>query len=227
MNNEKVSDLTAHINFKIEHSNLVNLDNHDKDTKKNNEDVKNTYGFFKKPSNEDIFEQQIVEDIIKTEPYEHKKIETPYVKPSEQDAQTTENEIIKENDEFLQTASEFNKIDAAATKQKEVDFYDKLSDDVQDVTDSRQAIDDAPKTEYILIDDELFCDNDTKEIKNLVGIITMETDVNDILFDHEPVDVSPNIPWAPDPTGVFDVLLPKNIGKNKAIKKNLENFNQN
>ena len=31
---EKVSDLTAHINFKIEHSNLVNLDNHDKDTKK-------------------------------------------------------------------------------------------------------------------------------------------------------------------------------------------------
>ena len=185
----------------------------------NNEDVKNTYGFFKKPSNEDIFEQQIVEDIIKTESYEHKKIETPYVKPTEQDAQTIENEIKNEIDEFLQTASEFNKIDAAASKQKEVDFYDKLSDDVQDVTESRQAIDDAPKTEDILIGDELCSDTDTKYIKNLVGIITMETDVNYILFDHEPVDVSPNIPSAPDPTHFSDVLLPKNIGKNKAIKK--------
>ena len=48
----------------------------------------------------------------------------------------------------------------------------------------------------------------------------METDVNDILFDHEPVDVSPNIPSAPDPTHFSDVLLPKNIGKNKAIFKN-------
>ena len=47
----------------------------------------------------------------------------------------------------------------------------------------------------------------------------METDVNDILFDHEPVDISPNIPSASDPTHFSDVLLPKNIGKNKAIKK--------
>ena len=198
-----------------------------KTLKKNNEDVKNTYVFFKKPSNEEIFEQQIAEDIIKTEPYEHKKIETLYVKPTEQDAQTIENEIKNEIDEFLQTASQFNKIDAAVTKQKKVDFYDKLSDDVQDVTDSRQAIDDAPETEDILIDDELFSDTDTKDIKNLVGIITMETDVNDILFDHEPVDVSPNIPSAPDPTPFSDVLLPKNIGKNKTTKKFFKNFNKN
>ena len=54
-----------------------------------------------------------------------------------QDAQTIENETKDEIDCFLQTASEFNKIDAAATKQKKVDFYDKLFYDVRDVTDSR------------------------------------------------------------------------------------------
>ena len=47
---------------------------------------KNTNEFYKKPSDEDIFEQQIVEDIIKNEPYEHKRIETPHVEPTVQDA---------------------------------------------------------------------------------------------------------------------------------------------
>ena len=67
----------------MKHSILLNLKNQDKDTEKHNEDVKNTYEFYKKPSNEDTFEKQIMEDIIKNEPYEHKKkIETPYVQPS-------------------------------------------------------------------------------------------------------------------------------------------------
>ena len=46
--------------------------------------------------------------------------------PTLQDAQTIEDEIENEIDDFLQTASESNKIDAAATRQKKVDFYDKL-----------------------------------------------------------------------------------------------------
>ena len=77
--------------------------------------------FTKKPSDEDIFEQQIVEDIIKNEPY-HKKIETPHVEPMVLDAQTTENETKDEIGGFLRTASEFNKIDAVAFKEKQVDF---------------------------------------------------------------------------------------------------------
>ena len=115
---EKISDLSAHINFKMKHSILLNLENQDKDTRKNNENVKNTYEFYKKSSDEDALEKQIIEDIIKNEPYEHKKIEMPYVPPTVQDAQTIEDKIKDEIDDFLQTASEFNKIDAAATRQK-------------------------------------------------------------------------------------------------------------
>ena len=102
---ENISDLSAHINFKVEHSILLNLENQDRDThthkKKNNKDVKNTYEFCKKLSGEDTFEKQIIKKIIKNEPYEHKKIETPYVSPTVQHAQTTENETKNETDDFF------------------------------------------------------------------------------------------------------------------------------
>ena len=99
-------------------------------------------------------------------------------------------------------------------------FYAKLFGDVQYATDSWQTIDYALKTEDIFTDDELFSDTDTKKIKNLVDIITTETDVNYILFDHEPLDVTPNFPWTTDPTLDFShFLLPKNKGKNKAAEK--------
>lgn len=151
--------------------------------------------------------------------YEHKNIITPYVEPTVQEPQTIEIETKDEIDEFLLTASEFNKLDAATNKQKKV-FYEKLFGDVQYVTDSRQTIDYALKTEDIFIEDELFSDTDTKNITNLVDIITTETDVNYILFDHEPLDVTPNVPSTTDPTLDFShVLLPKNKGKNKAAEK--------
>ena len=69
----KISDLTAHINFKLKHSILVNTDDQDKSIKTNNGNVKDMYEFFKKPSDEDDFEREIVEDILKDKPYEHKK----------------------------------------------------------------------------------------------------------------------------------------------------------
>ena len=50
-----------------------------------------------------------------------KKVETPYV----EDAATIDDQIKKETADFLQLASEFNKADAAATRQK-VDYYHKL-----------------------------------------------------------------------------------------------------
>ena len=155
----------------MEHSILLNLENQDKDTKKNNEYVKNTYEFYKRPSDEDTFEKQIIEDIIKNEPNEHKKIETPYVSPAVQDVQTIEDEIKNEIDDFIQTVSEFNKIDAAATKQKQVDFYDKLFDDIKDILDSGQIIDDAPTTEDIFIDDELFSGINTKDSVSFINLV--------------------------------------------------------
>ena len=114
---KKISDLSTHLNFKMKQSILLNLEIQDKDTKKNNQNVKIIYEFYKKHSDEGTFQKQIIE---------HKKVEAPYLPPTVQDAQTIEDEIKKKNDNFLQTASEFNKIDKAATKQKKVDFYRKL-----------------------------------------------------------------------------------------------------
>ena len=115
---EKISGLTAHINFKMKHSIITNIGDQEKAIKTNNENVKDTYEFFKKPSDEDDFEREIVEDILKDEPYEHKKVETTYVELTVQDAATIGNQIKKEINDFLQLASEFNKVDTAATKQK-------------------------------------------------------------------------------------------------------------
>ena len=117
---DKIFDLTAHINFKMKHSILANIDDQDKAIKTNNGNVKDTYEFFKKPSDEDNFEREIGEEILKDEPYEHKKIETLYVESTVKDAATIEDQVNKEIDDFLQLASEFNKVDAAATKQKKL-----------------------------------------------------------------------------------------------------------
>ena len=189
----------------------LNLERQGKDNKKNNKDVKKTYEFYKKHSDEDTFEKQIIE---------HKKVETPYLPPTAQDAQTIADEIKNEIDNFLQTASEFNKIDTAATKQKKVDFYDKLFDDVKDIPGTRQIIDDTLTTEEIFVDDKLFSNADTKDTKNLVDIITQEIDVNHSLFDHVPIDTTPNVPESPDPFLIFsDILLPKNKRENVIAKK--------
>ena len=61
----------------MKHSILTNIDDQHKSVKTNNENVKDTYKFFKKPSDEDDFEHEIVEDILKDEPYENEKVETP------------------------------------------------------------------------------------------------------------------------------------------------------
>ena len=73
-----------------------------------------------------------------------------------------------------------------------------MFDDVKDIPDSGQIIDDAPTTEDIFIDDELFSDTDTKDTKNIVGVIKQEIDVNDILFDHVAIDTMPNVPPPPN-----------------------------
>ena len=51
----------------MKHFIFANIDNQDKAVKTNNENVKDTYEFFEKPSDEDDFEREIVEDILKGE----------------------------------------------------------------------------------------------------------------------------------------------------------------
>ena len=89
---------------------LSNLDRKDKYNAENNEKVKEMHEFFKKASDGEEFDGKIIEDIL--EPYEHKKIEKPYVPPTAQDLQMIENEIENKIDDFLKAKC------VAATKQK-------------------------------------------------------------------------------------------------------------
>ena len=172
-------------------------------------------GFSKKTSHEDDFEHEIVDDNLKDEPFEHKKVETPYVEPTVQDAATIDDQIKKEIDDFLQLVGEFNKVDAAVTRQKKVDYYDKLFEDIQGELDRRQKIDDAITTENIFIDDDLFSDNDQQDILDFVDKIRSEIDTDNILFEHEPVDATPSLQVEPEPR--FDLIdtLFKESNKNK------------
>ena len=101
-----------------------------------------------------------------------KKNENPYVPSAPQDAQVIENETKNEIDNFQKTAPEFNKADAAATKQKRDNYYEKLFDDTTDEGDRRQIIDDVVKTEYIFIDGDYLFDNDNwQETKKICDYI--------------------------------------------------------
>ena len=183
--------------------------------KTNYGNVKDTYEFLKKPSDEDDFECEIVEDILKDEPCEHKKVETPYVEPTLQDAATADDQIKKEIDDFLQLTSEINKVNLAATIQKKVDFYDKLFKDIQGKPDRRQKIDDAITTEDIFTESDLFSDNDPQDILDFVDKIRSEIDTDDILFEHEPVDATSSVQVEPELRFDFTDILFKENNKSK------------
>ena len=54
----------------------------------------------------------------------------------------------------------------------------------------------------------------------MVGQIKSETDVNDVLLEHEPVDTTPDIPPSPELLlDFYDILLKNNKRKNKTAKK--------
>ena len=219
---DDISDLTAHIDSKMKHSILANMGDQDKATKTDSENVKHTYEFFKKPSDEDNFER---EDILNEEPYEHKKIETPYVAPKVADAATIEDQTNKEIDDFLQLPSEFNKVEAAVTRQKKVDYYDKLFDDIQYKPDKRQKIDDGIKTKDIFIDDDLFSECNQKHLSILVDKIKSEIEVNDILFEHESIDVTPGTLPRPEPQLYFsNIMFKGNKNKRRTAKKITEEY---
>ena len=112
--------------------------------------VKEKYGFNEKPSLDDKFEEQIVMDILNNVPYDHAETEEPYVEPTVQDAETIDDKTKQENEDYLQTAAEFNKIHMATTAQKS-NFYNDLFDAVVDLPVSRQIIGDTPTTEDILL----------------------------------------------------------------------------
>ena len=137
--------------------------------------------------------------------------------PTVADAATIKDQTNKEIDDVLQLVSEFNKVDEAATRRKKVDYYDKLFDNIQDEPDRRQEIDDVIKTEDTFIDDDIFSDMDPKDISNLIDEIKSGGDVNDILFEHVPINTASYVPLLPEPKVDFsNILLRNNKEKHKA-----------
>ena len=134
--------------------------------------MKEKYNFDEKASVDDKFEHQIVMDILNNVPYDQIKTVELYVEPTVQGAQTIDDKIKQENEEFLQTPAEFNKIDMAATAQKKPKsgFYNDLFDAIIDLTDSRQMIDDAPAT-INFVDYRLFSENAIEDhVKQIITI---------------------------------------------------------
>ena len=90
-------------------------------------------------------------------PYEHVKTDQEYVQQTADDVQTIEYQTTKYNNDFINTAIEFNKVDISAANQKN-NLYSDLFDAVVDLPPKKVSIGHAPKTEDIFIDDDLFSD---------------------------------------------------------------------
>ena len=67
----------------------------------------------------------------------------------------------------------------------------------------------------MLIDDDLFSDNDQQDILDFVEKIRSEIDTDDILFEHEPIDASPSAQVEPEPRFHFTDILFKENNKTK------------
>ena len=114
---EKISDLVSHINFKLQYSLLANLDIKDNETKKNNDTVREKYNFDKKPRH--LWGANCYGHTKQCTLQSHVETDASYVEPTVKDAQKFEEEIKKKKDYFLKTATDFNKVNTAATIQKE------------------------------------------------------------------------------------------------------------
>ena len=67
----------------------------------------------------------------------------------------------------------------------------------------------------MLIDDDLFSDNDQQDILDFVEKIRSEIDTDDILFEHEPIDATPSAQVEPEPRFDFTDILFKENNKTK------------
>ena len=71
----------------------------------------------------------------------------------------------------------------------------------------------------------MFDNDDTQETKNIYDYVLNDIDTNNVLFEHVPVDDTPNYPSPPNLFPSFsDILLPKNKSKKKTAKKFLKKY---
>ena len=70
---EKISDLSLHINIKLQESIIPNLYDKDKTAAKNNEKIEEKYNFLKQKNTHKKAEEKIASDILNNVLYKHKK----------------------------------------------------------------------------------------------------------------------------------------------------------
>ena len=116
---EKISDLPSHINLKLQESIISNLNDKNKAAGKSNEKIEEKYSFLEQKDTHGKSEEHIANDILNIVLYNYKKTDEPYIEPTVDDALKIENEIRNDNDNFLDSAMDFNEIDIFAANQKQ------------------------------------------------------------------------------------------------------------
>ena len=96
---EAILDLKADMSFQMNRSTPLNLKRKSEQDKKSNSDIKNSHDFFKKPGDDEEFENELKKDLFKE--LEHKKTDDPYVEPIVQDTEAIEKETKKRMMNFL------------------------------------------------------------------------------------------------------------------------------
>ena len=122
----------------MKHFILANIDNQDKAVKRNNENVKDTYEFFKKPSDEDDFEREIVEDILKDEKKLFEDVQ------NEPDRRQKIGDAITTADRFID-----DDLFSDNDQQDILDFVDKIRSDIDtnDILFEHEPIDTTPSVQ--------------------------------------------------------------------------------
>ena len=121
---------------------------------------------------------------------------------------------------------------AAAQKS---DFFKDFFDATIDLPNSRQIIDDAPTTEDIFIDDDLFSENNIEDDdKQIIDDISKDTNYGDILMQYTQLEKDIKIGQkAPETLNFKELLLPKRkweksslLSTSKAISKKYKRIRQ-
>ena len=192
-----VSDLISGLSFKIKESTLSNRDRQKKDQKSSDKIIKDP-SFVELP---DQFEEELVEDLFKN--LEHKKIEYTYIETQVQDAETIEIETKNKDDEFSELKQLFNDIGNAATEQKQ---QNEIIDLTGNVLDKNNPFNDI-KTDDIYIEDYLFDNNDTTDIKdratNILETINLDDDIDIPSDDEIAIDAPKKVKITTDPNRLW------------------------
>ena len=111
---------------------------------------------------------------------------------------------------------------------KKSDFYNNLFDAIIDLPDSMQIIDNAPITEDIFIDDDLFSENDIEDDdKQIIDNVLKDINYGDILMQYTPSEKDIKIEQkTPETLNFKDIFLPRRkkeksslLSTGKAISK--------